>query len=176
VKPEKRATHATHSNDAKTPVLRKDWRLYIGVTALLLSIIMPFLAILVPYLPLPLTWKALIAGAMVLGGPEVFTIVAVALLGKETLHYFTYRAKKALLGVATLRPVSRVRYYAGMVLCILSILPLYAYGYLPGVLPAGNARLLTLSAGDFAFIASIFIMGSEFWEKLRRLFVWEGKA
>ena len=43
-------------------------------------------------------------------------------------------------------------------------------------MPAGNSRIVVLAAADLAFILSIFVMGGEFWEKFRRLFVWEGKV
>jgi len=33
-----------------------------------------------------------------------------------------------------------------------------------------------LALGDLAFIISMFIMGGEFWDKVRRIFVWEGKV
>jgi hypothetical protein len=29
---------------------------------------------------------------------------------------------------------------------------------------------------DLGFILSVFLMGGEFWEKFRRLFIWEGKS
>jgi hypothetical protein len=28
---------------------------------------------------------------------------------------------------------------------------------------------------DLAFVASIFVMGGEFWEKVRRIFIYDGK-
>jgi hypothetical protein len=28
---------------------------------------------------------------------------------------------------------------------------------------------------DLAFVVSVFLMGGEFWEKVRRIFVYEGK-
>jgi len=46
----------------------------------------------------------------------------------------------------------------------------------PSWMPAGDNRIVILAAADVAFILSIFVMGGEFWEKFRRLFVWEGKV
>ena len=103
------------------------------------------------------------------------TIVAVALLGKETLRYFTYRTKKALWGVVMETPVSKVQYYFGLALFLVSALPLYIYGYLPGLLPE-EERTYILAAADLTFIISMFIMGGEFWEKIQRIFIWEGKS
>lgn len=72
------------------------------------------------------------------------------------------------------RPASKARYYLGLGINLLSLLPLYLFGYLPDVMPSGTTRIVILASADLAFIASLFIMGGELWEKLRRIFVWEG--
>ena len=119
--------------------------------------------------------SVLLTAGLFVGGPEALTLVAVALLGKETLRYFTYRIKKALWGIVMERPVSKVQYYFGLALFLASILPLYIYGYFPGLLPEGE-RTYILVAADLTFIISMFIMGGEFWEKIQRVFVWEGES
>jgi hypothetical protein len=42
-------------------------------------------------------------------------------------------------------------------------------------MPGGNTRIYILAAMDLAFVASMFLMGGEFWEKVRRIFIYEGK-
>jgi hypothetical protein len=158
------------------PELKKDWRFYAGLTALVLSIILPVFAVVVPFLGLPVAWAAALAGALVLGGPEVLALVAVALLGKPTFKYLTYQFKKAFRRAVLERPVSKTRYYTGLTISLLSFVPLYLYGYQPHWLPGGPARIWILAAADLIFIGSFFIMGGEFWEKLRRIFIWEGKV
>jgi hypothetical protein len=68
------------------------------------------------------------------------------------------------------------RYYLGLAIILLSWLPAWVYAYFPAALPAGNARIYLLAAMDLAFVASVFLMGGEFWEKVRRIFIYEGKV
>lgn len=159
---------------AAPPPLTKDWRFHAGLLALVLSLVLPLLALAVPLLGLSTGASAALIGGLVAGGPEVLILLAAALLGKETLHYFTHRIKQTIWQAA-LMPASQARYYIGLTIALLSMLPFYLYGYFPSLMPA-DARLYVLAASDLSFIVSVFLMGGEFWEKLRRMFIWEGKA
>jgi hypothetical protein len=107
------------------------------------------------------TWKATLAGVFLAGGPEVLTLAATALLGKETLHYFLAKAKRKLFEAIMAKPVSKARYYAGLTVAIVSLVPFYMYGYFPGFMPP-DVRIYILAASDLSFVASVFIMGGEF--------------
>lgn len=158
------------------PVLHKDWRFYVGSGLMVLALVMPVLALLVPLLGWSVAQSALAVGLLIAGGPEVVCLLAVALLGKETFQYFTYRAKKLLRRTVLDTPASKARYYVGLGINLASWLPLYLYGYMPEVLPAGHSRIAILAGADIVFIASMFVMGGEFWGKFRRIFVWEGRV
>jgi hypothetical protein len=158
------------------PTLKRDWRFYSGMTALVLSVVVPLGALVVPFLGLSMAQSALVVGALLAGAPEVLCILAVALLGKETFQYFAHRAKGALRRAVFDQPASKARYYVGLAIVLLSWLPLYLYGYVPGIMPGGDARIYILAAMDLAFVVSVVLMGAEFWEKVRRIFVYEGKV
>jgi hypothetical protein len=169
------STHDTAAGAAQPPTLKRDWRFYSGMAAIALSIILPLCALLVPLLGLPTTQSALLAGALVAGAPEVLCILAVALLGKDTFQYFVHKAKSVLRTAILERPASKPRYYTGLAIILLSWIPAYVYAYAPALMPGGN-RITILAAMDLAFVASVFLMGGEFWEKVRRIFVYEGKV
>jgi hypothetical protein len=164
------------TDSEKAPSLKRDWRFYGGMTALALAVVLPLGAAVVPLLGLSVASSALLVGVLVAGGPEVLCIIAIALLGKDTFQYLAQRAKLALRRAVLDRPVSKTRYYSGLAVIMLSWLPAYIYAYFPAALPGGNARIYILAAMDLAFVASVFVMGGEFWEKVRRIFVYEGKA
>jgi hypothetical protein len=164
------------TDSARAPTLGRDWRFYAGMTALVLAVILPLGAFIVPMLGLPLAQSALLVGVLVAGGPEVLCIAAVALLGKETFQYLAHHAKLAFRRALVDRPASKARYYVGLAIILLSWLPAYIYAYAPAAMPGGNTRIYILAAMDLAFVASVFLMGGEFWEKVRRIFVYEGKA
>jgi hypothetical protein len=147
-----------------------------GISVLGLAMVLPLAALLVPLLDLPVAQSAFIAGALVAGAPEVLMLLAVALLGRQNFDRIVGAAKKFLFTTFFSSPVSRARYQAGLAVCLLSFIPLYVAGYVPSWMPAGNGRIAILAAADLAFIFGFFIMGGEFWEKFRRLFVWEGKV
>jgi hypothetical protein len=159
----------------RAPTLKRDWRFYTGMTALVLAVILPLGSVAVPLLGLSMTQSALLVGVMVAGGPEVLCILAIALLGKETFQYLAHRAKLAFRRAVVDKPASKARYYVGLAIILLSWLPAYIYAYAPAALPGGNARIYILAATDLAFVASVFLMGGEFWEKVRRIFIYEGK-
>jgi hypothetical protein len=115
------------------------------------------------------------AGVLLAGGPEVLCILAVALLGKDTFRYFAHRVMTALRRAVIDQPASKARYYTGLVVILLSWLPAYIYAYSPTLMPGGDARIYVLAAMDLAFVVSVFLMGGEFWEKVRRIFVYEGR-
>ncbi len=118
---------------SEPPALKRDWRFYAGVAALLLAVIMPLCAVLVPLLGLPTA---------------------------------------AVIDT----PASKGRYYFGLTIILVSWLPAYLYAYFPGTMPAGNARIYLLAGMDLAFVASVLLMGGEFWEKVRRIFIYEGES
>jgi hypothetical protein len=159
----------------KPPVLRKDWRFFIGAGLMILALVMPVFALLVPSLGLSVAQSAVVVGLLIAGGPEVICLLAVALLGRETFQHFTYSAKKLLRRTVLDTPASKTQYYAGLAINLASWLPLYLYGYMPEALPSGQGRIAILAGADIVFIASMFVMGGEFWGKFRRIFVWEGR-
>jgi hypothetical protein len=157
------------------PTLKRDWRLYAGMVAMVLSVVMPLSALVVPVLGLSTAQSTLLAGVLLAGGPEVLCILAVALLGRDTFRYFTHRVMAALRRAVIDQPASKARYYAGLVVILVSWLPSYIYAYAPAVMPGKNVRIYVLAAMDLAFVVSVFLMGGEFWEKVRRIFIYEGK-
>lgn len=157
------------SNDSVE--LKKDWKFYLGITLLAISILTPILVLVIPFLGLPAGLAALIAGACLVGVPEICALIAIALLGKETWNYLVSKLKEKLPALPT--RVSKSRYYLGLTLNIGSLIPLYIAGYFPDILPPQPGRLYVMIAGDLVFVASFFILGGQFWEKFKSLFVYE---
>ena len=156
------------------PAFKPGPRTWTGLAVLVVATIMPLFALGVPFLGLPKAWATLVATALLVGGPEALTLVAVVLLGRENLNWVTARVKKALRHAVLETRVSRTQYYVGLGLSLITILPLYLYGYFPTLLP-DTWRIPLIAGADLLFIASMFIMGGEFWEKLQRIFIWEGE-
>ena len=136
----------------------------VGITLLALSVCLPIAALLFPAVGLPSAASSLWVGLFVAGTPELVCLAAIALLGQDGFRRLGCRATSA----------SRLRYYGGLAYCLLNTLPITLYAYAPHVMPEAPTKYFILAATDLGFVLSIFLMGGEFWEKFRRLFVWEG--
>ncbi|NGX27562.1 MAG: hypothetical protein K940chlam6_01500 [Chlamydiae bacterium] len=154
---------------------KKDWKYYVGLSFLSLSLILPLLGFLVPFLDLPIRVMTVLIGALSIGGPEIMIILAVIFLGKERILYFKNQVWKFFKKKKMPKPVSKSRYYFGLIVFFGSILPLYFNAYFPDILPKDeDMRFLVLISADLLFVLSFFILGANFWEKFKRLFIWDG--
>ncbi len=150
------------------------WRCRLGLLIIVFGdVILPAFCLVLPFLDLPAAVKAGLATVLLVGGPEVFMILGVALAGKEG-----YAAFKALLHSIwkRIRPPQRVspaRYRLGVVIFIASGLPMWVLAYLRALAPLALDNQVVLGilvAADMAFVVSFFIAGGEFWDKLKGLF------
>ncbi len=155
--------------------IRRDWQFYTGMTFFGLAMVMPIFGLLVLPLDISTELKAFIFGAMSLGGPEVALVIAAAFLGKDTLAIFTSRFFAALRKLLPTKPTSKVRYYTCVTIMMATYLGWYIYAYLGDFLPEELTSQSALVVGDLAFVTAFLAAGPEFWEKIGRIFQWEGR-
>ena len=161
---------------------QRDWRYYVGLILFVLSLILPILAlIIVPMLGLSPGISAVLYGLSVAGGPDVMLIGAAALLGKENLEYLFGKLGGWFKKLVKWDQVSPGRYRIGVWLFWLSILVNVGVFYLlRDSLTAGDNQpgwgfYVTVGA-DILFIISFFVLGAEFWAKLRALFQYDARV
>lgn len=63
------------------------WCYKAGLSLFFLAVVTPAFAPLVAFTELSTEWKATVAGLLLVGGPEVFTVAAIALLGKSGFNH-----------------------------------------------------------------------------------------
>lgn len=122
--------------------------------------------------------KATINGILLLGVPKLFLFVAIAIMGKPGFAYL-----KSLLGghlrrFAPPATVSPLRYKIGLILLITMVVlgslgPYVAHDAF--AFREEHPRLLAF-IGDMLLLVSLFILGGDFWDKLRALFVRDAKV
>ena len=157
--------------------MQKDMKFYLGIIFLLLSCLIPTLGFWIAGLPLSLPVKGTIIGLLTVGGPEIMAIIAVAMLGKSTFDLVAGKVLTVLSWLAPRGQVSRRRYQLGLVFFILPVVPTYVMSYAPHLLPdTSPERLYVNILADLMFISSLFILGGDFWDKLRALFIFDAKA
>ena len=153
--------------------IHKDWKFYTGITFLILSLIFPLFGFFVPLLDLPTPIEVAIITALTVGGPELMIMFAAAFLGKETYIYIKGKVRAFFRRKKKSKSVGMTRYYIGLFIFLMSPTLLYFNAYWPEIMPQdATARYYLLVSGDLAFVLSFFIMGASFWEKFKRLFIW----
>jgi hypothetical protein len=153
------------------------WRLQVGIGILALSVAAPVVGIpVVAALGLSAAMTASLSGALLASG-EVFGVLAVAIMGKPGFVY----VKKLVFGFfrqhAPPKEVSRRRYTIGLVMFCVPILfgwlSLYGTDMIPGFT---DDPLPYAIGGDLLLLASLFVLGGNFWDKIRSLFVHASEA
>ncbi|MGB5620690.1 MAG: transporter suffix domain-containing protein [Desulfobacterales bacterium] len=154
-----------------------DWRFRIGVIVFVVSWCSPLLIPLVTASDLPTRWKTIVSGALAVGIPEIGTILAIAIMGKSGFDTM----KKRIFGFLKKHgPPDRVglaRYRIGLVMFVMPLLFGWLSPYLQGLFTQIDAhRNLLAITGDLLLVGSLFVLGGDFWDKVRSLFVHDAIA
>jgi hypothetical protein len=166
-------THDASTTEPSHP----GWRFRLGVSFFALGLVCPVFVPLVAATGLSTEWKTILSGILMLGVPELLWVVAVAVMGKAGFDYIKARVFGFLKRHAVPRTVSRTRYRIGLALFLLPVLFGWLAPYGPGAIPGYESQRFAVNlAGDLLLLTSLFVLGGEFWEKLRALFVYEAKA
>jgi len=151
-------------------------RLILGGAIFIFGFIVPVFTPLLMATDLPVGWKATIAGLMIFGIPETFMIMAVGVLGKSGYAFLKEKFYKLFRKIAPPDQVSVARYRFGLLLFIIPLLIGWLLPYFTQFLPEYESyRQIINVAGDLMFISSFFVLGGDFWDKLRGLFVHKAK-
>ena len=151
-----------------------DWRLKVGIALFGLSIVLPLAGIpSLAALGLSNSILASASGALLVGA-EVLGIGAIAVMGKSGYAYLKNRVFGFLKQYGPPDTVSRGRYTVGLVMFSLPILfawlSVYVADWIPGF--TGNPLPYAI-VGDVVLLVSLFVLGGDFWDKIRALFVYD---
>jgi hypothetical protein len=153
------------------------WSFYAGAALFVLGLASPLGIALVTASALPTEWKAILAGLLALGIPEVLWVAAAAVMGKSGFAYLKGRLFALLRRYGPPQQVSRTRYRVGLVLFVLPLVFGWLGGYFGHHIPGFDAHRFPINmAGDLVFLTSLFVLGGDFWDKLKALFRYEARA
>ena len=147
-------------------------RLLVGGTVIVMGFLSPLLIPLVASTNLSIGLKSAFSGLLALGIPEVFMIIGVAILGKDGYQFLKNKLFGVLKQFAPPDEVSLTRYRIGLVMLCLPLFFAWAHPFVSQLLP--SLKILPIwcyVVGDVTLIASFFVLGGNFWDKLRSLFV-----
>jgi hypothetical protein len=153
------------------------WRLRLGVIVFVIGFLSPLLIPLVTASELPTKWKAVISGCLAVGIPELFSIAAIAIMGKSGFNYIKDRFFSFLKKYGPADKVSQTRYRIGLVMFFLPIFFGWLAPYFPHIVPGYETHRFWVNlTGDMMFVSSLFVLGGDFWDKVRALFVYGATA
>ena len=151
---------------------RSDWRLRLGLTILIIGFASPLLIPVITATGLPTGWKTAISGALALGIPEIFSIIAIAIMGRSGFDTIKARFFSFINKHSPPDRVSKRRYRVGLVMFVLPLLFGWLGLYFAHDIPVYEANRLSINiVVDLLFISSFLVLGGDFWDKIRGLFI-----
>ena len=156
--------------------IQADWRIKLGLVLFVISIAWVLVLPIMPFLGFSGTEIAAFSGVMVVIA-ELLLVAGAAITGKEGFAYI----KGLVFGVeksyAPPEKVSKTRYTIGLILFVIPILLYWAMPYMERLIPGIDTSSLAFAiAGDVLLLISLFVLGGDFWNKLRSLFVHDAVA
>ena len=148
-----------------------DTRLKLGVALLILGLVMPAGTLLVAATDWPVAVKTVVSGILLLGF-EIVLIPAVALMGKDNFERIWAGAMRLLKALKPAGNVGRTRYKWGLYMLVGPTLYAWIASYAPSWLPEDYVLRVWVNLGlDLVTFASLFVLGGDFWDKVRGLFL-----
>jgi hypothetical protein len=151
-------------------------RLKLGVTLLIVGLIMPAGTLAVAATDWPLAVKAVLS-SILLFGFEIMIIPAVALMGKDNFDRIWAGAMRHLKTLKPAGGVSKRRYTIGLYMLVVPTLYVWIASYAPSWLPEDYVMRVWVNLGlDVVTLASLFVLGGDFWDKVRALFFHDARV
>src|SRR5262249_9089801 len=153
-----------------------DTRLKLGVALLILGLIMPAGTLVVAVTDWPLAAKTVVS-SILLFGFEIVLVPAVALMGKDNFERIWSAAMQFLKTLKPAGAVGRTRYKWGLYMLVCPTLYAWIASYAPSWLPEDYALRVLVNVGlDLITLASLFVLGGDFWDKVRALFLHDARV
>jgi len=160
-----------------TPAPPPNIRIRIGFALFIISLAGP--PVLIPLMPLLGFSTGTIATVtgVVLVGAEILLLAGAAVAGKDGYSYIKQTVFGFIKSYGPAEHVSKTRYRIGLALFILPLLLGWAAPYFGDYIPGFNEyTMIYAMVGDVILASSLFVLGGEFWDKLRSLFMYGARA
>ena len=153
-----------------TPQISKI-RIILGASILVIGFTSPLLIPLVTGTSWSVGIKTTISGLLAFGIPEVFMLIAIAVMGKQGYEFIKVKVFKYLKQFAPADKVSLTRYRIGLFMFSLPLIIGWLQPYLGHYFTfLSNLPVWQYVVGDSIFFASFFVLGGDFWDKFSSLF------
>lgn len=146
-------------------------RLILGSVILVVGFMSPLLIPLITATDWSIGIKTTLSGLLAFGIPEIFMLLAVAVLGKQGYEFLKAKAFRYLKQFAPSDSVSLIRYRTGLILFTFPLLAGWVQPYLSHYFTfLKDLPIWSYILGDIMFFSSFFVLGGDFWDKFSGLF------
>ena len=146
-------------------------RLWVGIIVLVTGFLSPLLIPLVLSSNFSTGVKSVISGLLAFGIPELFMLIAVGIMGKEGFNYLKRYLSLVLRRYGPPDEVSQARYIIGLIMFILPLVVSIIAPYFGHKITFfENSEITIMIILHTMLFLSIFVLGGDFWDKLRGLF------
>ncbi|MGB5705445.1 MAG: hypothetical protein WBM41_01330 [Arenicellales bacterium] len=152
-------------------------RLKIGVALFFLSVVLPLAGI--PALVALGFSKVIVTSlsGVLLVGSELLGIAAIAVMGKPGFAYIKNKVLGFLKRHGPPSTVNPRRYFIGLVMFCVPFLFAWISVYTPELFPGFVSHPVVWAVGgDVLLLTSLFVLGGDFWDKIRALFTYNARA
>lgn len=148
-------------------------KIVIGSIVFILGQLSPLILIpIVVSLDLSGGWTTALSGLLMFGFPELAILASVAIMGKQGFDFIKGKVFGYFKKIAPPDVVSKTRYRIGLVIFIIPFLIAWLLPYFINLIPSYQEyKLLINISGDIVLLVSLFVLGGDFWDKLRSLFL-----
>jgi hypothetical protein len=147
------------------------WRFKLGIGIFILAFALWLIIPIAASLGTPAARIAALTGAIFVAN-KVLLVTCIAVMGKpgfQQLKAMVFGHAKRLAPSETVGPV---RHAIGLVMFCLPLISAMLEPYIDNIWPGLRPNIWQLQAlGDLLLIASFFVLGGDFWSKIRALFV-----
>lgn len=159
--------------------VERNWKYYLGITLFIYSFLPYCVAGILLFFRMPIA-KFLKLLVIFIASAELSFAASAALLGKTVIEAIKSKIHNIFRPRVAMRPmpIGKARHRTGIALLLLSFAPYFIteasllLGYPKTEQGHLNLFFLLLS-GDTIFILSLFALGNDFWERLKKLFEWQ---
>lgn len=151
-------------------------RFYIGLAVFIASFFMLPIGLVLREFIAESFWRAFVPGAFWISAP-LMKIGSIAILGKSSYAWINHQIHRLYHHVARPHHITPLRYNIGLVLFIFPFLPNYMISFMPHLFHMSlKAHYAVILISDTMFLVSLFVLGGNFWDKLRSLFIYSARA
>lgn len=160
-----------HNNIVVQAPENPGFRFYLGLLIFVLSLFMLPIGIVLRSHVESHFLKGIVLTIFWVSAP-LMKIISIGIMGKSSYLWIKYKMH-LYRQTAIPHMVSPTRYNIGLFLFIIPFVPNYILSYAPHLFPEAYViRSIIHFFFDLVFISSLFVLGGNFWDKLRALFIY----